>query len=144
MRIRWWSRRASALFWVSLFSAYAVAAVGVVVLDATGDGYDALSDVEATTVYAEERQRNLGAAQMAAVYRARSGTPFTALPPGSTVRIVWPDGSSEYVAIGDPAVREGARSLPGTQRAADEAGVHPGDAAPGAGIEAGIEAGVEH
>lgn len=113
-------RGASALFWFLLFTAYSVAAVGVVVLDAGNDDYGALSKVSATTVQAPEEMRNLGAAQMAALYRARSGTPFTSLPPGSTVRIVWPDGSSEYVVVANPASSGGVRPIPGTQREAAE------------------------
>ena len=115
MKVRWWPKRARALFWVFLFVAYSVAAVGVVVLDVMEDGYDGLSQVSTTTVYAPEDARNLAASQIAALYRARSGMPFTSLPPGSTVRIVWPDGSSEYVAITNPAASAGVRPIPGTQ-----------------------------
>ena len=113
-------RGASALFWFLLFTAYSVAAVGVVVLDAGNDDYGAFSKVSTTTVHATDEMRSLGAAQMAAVYRARSGTPFTSLPPGSTMRIVWPDGSSEYVVVVDPASSGGVRPIPGTQREAEE------------------------
>lgn len=128
MKFRWWSPRVSALFWLALFSAYAVAAVGVVVLDASSDEQAGLSQVSMVTVHASEEMRTLGAAQMAAIYRARSGTPFTSLPPGSTVRVMWPDGSSEYVAIVNPAARDGVRTLPGTQRA-PERGVTAGSGA---------------
>ena len=125
-------RGASALFWFLLFTAYSVTAVGVVVLDAGNDDYGALSKVSSTTVQATEEMRNLGAAQMAAVYRARSGTPFTSLAPGSTLRIVWPDGSSEYVVVSNPASSGGVRPIPGTQReAADDAADPGGDAGPG-------------
>jgi hypothetical protein len=134
MKFRWWSPRASVLFWLLLFTAYAVAAVGIVVLDARNEDYGDFSKVATTTIHATEEMRNLGAAQLAAVHRARSGAPFTALPPGSTVRVVWPDGSSEYVVIVNPASSVGARPIPGTQRAADDD--EAADAASGALDEA--------
>jgi hypothetical protein len=119
MKLRWWSPRASVLFWLLLFTAYAVAAVGIVVIDARNEDYGGFSKVATTTIHATEEMRNLGAAQLAAVHRARSGAPFTSLPPGSTVRIVWPDGSSEYVVIVNPASSDGVLPIPGTQRAAE-------------------------
>lgn len=131
MRFRWWSPRASVLFWLLLFTAYAVAAVGIVVLDARNEDYGDFSKVATTTIHATEDMRNLGAAQLAAVHRARSGAPFTSLPPGSTVRVVWPDGSSEYVVIVNPASSVGVRPIPGTQRAADGDGDGAADAASG-------------
>lgn len=119
MKLAMKRRRIGALFWVLLFAAYSVAAVGVTVLDAVDGRYEDLSQVSLVTVHAGEDARNLGAAQMAAVYRARSGAPFTSLPAGSTVRIVWPDGSSEYVVVMDPAASGGAVPIPGTQRTVD-------------------------
>ena len=110
------ARRASTLVWLLLFAVYAVAAVGVTVFDAMDDGYDELSQVTLVTVHASEDMRRLGATQMAAVFRARSGAPFTSLPPGSTVKVVWPDGSSEYVVVVNPAASDGMRSIPGTRR----------------------------
>ncbi|WP_243720432.1 hypothetical protein [Luteimonas aestuarii] len=126
MKFRLRSRGTGTLFWLSLFSVYAVAAAGVVVLDANSRDHADLSQVATVTVYAPEEMRAVGAAQMAAVYRASSGTPFTSLPPGSTVRVVWPDGSSEYVAIVNPAARNGVRTLPGTQRNGEWEEVAPG------------------
>ena len=112
-------RRLAALFWILLFAVYSVAAIGVTVLDASEDRYAELSRVSLVTVQASEAQRSLGAAQMAAVYRAQSGAPFATLPPGTTVQIVWPDGSSEYLVVTNPAASEGAAPIPGTGRKAD-------------------------
>jgi len=113
------ARTAGTLFWLLLFSVYSVAAVGVIVLYGIDDEYNELSKVSLTTVEASEETRNLAAAQMAAVYRARSGAPFTSLPAGATVQIVWPDGSSEYLVVVNPATSGGLRPIPGTQRSAD-------------------------
>lgn len=112
-------RRLAALFWILLFAVYSVAAIGVTVLDASEDRYAELSRVSLVTVHASEDQRTLGAAQMAAVYRAQSGAPFASLPPGTTVQIVWPDGSSEYVMVTDPAASDGTAPIPGTRRRVD-------------------------
>lgn len=113
------TRRLAALFWILLFVVYSVAAIGVTVLDASEDRYVDLSRVSLVTVHATEEQRSLGAAQMAAVYRAQSGAPFASLPPGTTVQIVWPDGSSEYVVVTNPAASDGTTPIPGTRRSAD-------------------------
>lgn len=134
MKLRWWSPSASVLAWLLFFTAYAMAAVGIVVLDARTEDYSGFSKVETTTIHATEEMRDLGAAQLVAVHRARSGAPFTSLPPGSTVHIVWPDGSSEYVVIVNPASSAGVRSIPGTQRTADD---QDADASSG-GQDAGI------
>lgn len=112
-------RRIAALFWILLFAVYSVAAIGVTVLDASEDRYSELSRVSLVTVHASEEQRSLGAAQMAAVYRAQSGAPFASMPPGTTVQIVWPDGSSEYVVVTNPATSDGTAPIPGTRRRAD-------------------------
>lgn len=112
-------RRLAALFWILLFAVYSVAAIGVTVLDASEDRYAGLSRVALVTMQASEEQRSLGAAQMAAVYRAQSGTPFATLPPGTTVQIVWPDGSSEYLVVTNPAASDGAAPIPGARREAD-------------------------
>lgn len=90
-KLRFW-------LWSALFVGYSAAVAGVVV-DAIGDNYRALSDVAETTVEASPQQRQLGAAQVAALHRAQSATPLLSLPPGSTFRVVWPDGSSEVVRI---------------------------------------------
>lgn len=111
-------RRLAALFWILLFAVYSVAAIGVTVLDASEDRYAELSRVSLVTVQASEAQRSLGAAQMAAVYRAQSGAPFATLPPGTTVQIVWPDGSSEYLVVTNPAASDGTAPIPGTGRKA--------------------------
>ena len=60
-------RRLAALFWILLFAAYSVAAIGVTVLDASEDRYAGLSRVSLVTMRASEEQRSLGAAQMAAI-----------------------------------------------------------------------------
>ena len=106
------SRRVRFWFWVALFGGYSVAVAGVVV-DAVGDHYRRLSQVETTTVDAPEAQRQLGAAQIAALYRAQSDTPFRTLPAGETFRVVWPDGSSEVVRIVSQSDAHGARPADG-------------------------------
>jgi hypothetical protein len=45
------------------------------------------------------------------VYRATSGAPFSSLPPGTTFKIVWPDGSSEDIVVGSPVSSIGARPV---------------------------------
>jgi hypothetical protein len=119
MKVRKRSPKAGVLFWLLLFTAYAVAAVGIVVLDARDEQQGDLSRVADVTIHASDQARSLGAAQLAALHRARSGAPFTALPPGATVRVVWPDGSSEYVVVVDPASPSGAQPIEGTQRSGD-------------------------
>lgn len=113
-----WSRKLAFAFWTLLVVAYAAMA-GSVVIDALDEDYRDLSQVSATTVESPQDKRNLSAAQLAAVYRARSGAPFASLPPGSTLKVVWPDGSSEYVVIVDPASSTGVEPIPGSQIAAD-------------------------
>jgi hypothetical protein len=128
-----WSRRLAFAFWASLVVAYAAMAASVVI-DALDEDYRGLSQVSATTVESPQHRRNLSAAQLAAVYRARSGAPFAALPPGSTLKVVWPDGSSEYVVIVDPAASGGVEPISGSQRDAEGA---PLEAAVVEVIEAG-------
>ena len=123
-------RRYAVLFWLLLFAAYSVAAIGVTVLDAGDKAYADLSQVEPVTVHASEDRRNLGAAQMAAMYRAQSGAPFASLTPGTTLRVVWPDGSSEYVVVTNPAASDGIQPIPGTQRDAADRPLDAGRAAP--------------
>ncbi|BDU18046.1 hypothetical protein [Lysobacter auxotrophicus] len=104
-------------FWVLLFATYSVGAAGVVI-DVLADEYRHLSQVAVTTARSSEDLRMSGAAQIAAVYRASSGAPFSTLPPGSTFKVVWPDGSSEYVMVVSPTSASGARPIAGTQSAA--------------------------
>src|SRR5690606_41530430 len=77
------------------------------------------SQVARTSAQSPQDRRSLSAAQLAAVYRARSGSPFASLPPGSTLKVVWPDGSSEYVVIVDPSASGGVEPIPGSARGAD-------------------------
>ncbi|MGO4222494.1 hypothetical protein AB4Y64_11660 [Lysobacter sp. TAF61] len=117
------SDKARRYFWVLLFATYSVSAAGVVI-DVLGDEYRHLSQVSVTTVKSSEAVRMSGAAQVAAVYRASSGAPFSTLPPGSTFKVLWPDGSSEYVMIISPASADGVSSIPGS---AQPAKAEPGD-----------------
>lgn len=112
MTKRMTSRRVRFWCWVALFGGYSVAVAGVVV-DAVGSHYRGLSQVETTTVDATEAQRQLGAAQIAALHRAQSDTPFRTLPAGETFRVVWPDGSSEVVRIVSQSDAHGARPVEG-------------------------------
>lgn len=101
-------------FWALLLSAYSVGAAGVMI-DVFADDYRDLSRVAVTSVDSKSELRSLSAAQIAAVYRAQSGAPFSSLPPGSTFKVVWPDGSSEYVMVVSPSSSGGVRPIPGTQ-----------------------------
>ena len=106
-RLRFW-------LWAALFVGYSVAVAGVVV-DAVGDNYRRLAGVAQTTTAAPIEQRQLGAAQIAALYRAQSATPFLALPPGNTFRVVWPDGSTELVRIVSQSSPHGAVPVEGSR-----------------------------
>lgn len=117
MKSQRWAVKAGRYFWVLLFATYSVGAAGVVI-DVLGDEYRHLSQVAVTTVHSSDDARMAGAAQVAAVHRASSGAPFSTLPPGSTFRVVWPDGSSEYVMVVSPSSAAGAQPIPGTQREA--------------------------
>lgn len=119
------SRPTSRLLWAGVFAAYSVTAAGVMI-DALADNYRELSQVAATTVASPEAARSLGATQLAAAYRAQGGAPFATLPPGSVFRVVWPDGSSEYVMVMSQAASTGVRPIPGTQRPAPEGVEAPG------------------
>lgn len=114
-------------FWVLLFGTYSVTAAGVMINALVGEDYAELSQVTVTTVDSPLETRIGGAAQVAAVYRAQSGTPFSALPPGSTFQVIWPDGSSEYVTVVSQSSAAGVRPIPGTQRAAPEVMTAPGE-----------------
>ncbi|WP_454828762.1 hypothetical protein [Pseudoxanthomonas wuyuanensis] len=110
-------QRAKLWFWILLFVSY-TAMAATVVIDTLNPKYHRLTQVAVTSVDSPEQVRALGAAQAAAVYRASSGAPFSSLPPGSTFRIVWPDGSSETVMIVNPASSAGTRALKGSQQLA--------------------------
>lgn len=112
-------RRVKVLFWTALLAAYSVAATGVMI-DVLGKDYRQMSKVAATSAFSPIDQRIAGATQVAAAYRAGSATPFAALPTGSTFKVVWPDGSSEYVTVLSVSSGDGARPVPGTQQAAPE------------------------
>lgn len=107
-------------FWALLFATYSVTAAGVMI-DVLGDEYRHLSQVAVTTVKSSQDMRMSGAAQVAAMYRASSGAPFSTLPPGSTFKVVWPDGSSEYVMVVSPSSSAGVHPIPGSQQAANDA-----------------------
>ncbi len=106
--------------WVLLFVAYSVGAVGVLLIDTYEDRYRGLSQVTLTTVDSDADVRRAGAGQVAAVYRAQSGMPFSTLPPGSTFQIVWPDGSTESVRVVDPRSPVGTEPVEGSQQRDDD------------------------
>ena len=108
--------------WVALFLAYSAGAVGVFLFDTHEDRYRNLSQVKLTTVESPLDQRRAGASQAAAVYRAQSGMPFSTLPAGSSLQILWPDGSAETVLILDPASPLGSQPLEGSQVTAEKTG----------------------
>lgn len=112
-------RRVRQWVWVAVFAAYSVTAAGVMI-DALADNYRELSQVASTSVESPEHTRSLGATQLAAAYRAQSGAPFATLPPGSIFRVVWPDGSSEYVMVVSRSSGTGIRPIPGTQQPAPD------------------------
>jgi hypothetical protein len=106
---------ANLLVWGLVVVAYAAAAA-TIVIETRDPEYRDLTRVGHMTIHAPDDARRLGASQVAALYRARSGTPFSTLAPGSTIRVVWADGSSELVRITDPSSPLGVRTVPGTQR----------------------------
>lgn len=114
MKREHFKRTAKIGFWALLLSAYSVGAAGVMI-DVFGADYRELGQVAVTTVDSKAERRSLSAAQIAAVYRAQSGAPFSSLPPGSTFKVVWPDGSSEYVMVVSPSSSAGVQPIPGTQ-----------------------------
>lgn len=121
-RLKFW-------FWALLFAGYSVTAAGVMIHALVGADHGELSQVAVTTVDSPPEARIGGAAQVAAVYRAQSGTPFSTLPPGSTFQIIWPDGSSEYVTVVSQSSAAGVQLLPGTEMRA------PGAMSPIGGLE---------
>jgi hypothetical protein len=104
--------------WAVLFVAYTVGAVGIVILDTAEERYRGLSKVQLTSVTSERDTRRAGAAEIAALYRAQSGMPFSSLQPGSTFQIVWPDGSTETVMVVSPSSALGTEPLQGTAQPA--------------------------
>jgi hypothetical protein len=123
-------------FWALLFATYSVTAAGVMI-DVLGDEYRHLSQVAVTTVESSQDMRMSGAAQVAAMYRASSGAPFSTLPPGSTFKVVWPDGSSEYVMVVSPSSSAGVHPIPGSQHAANDA-PRANDATADASVESNL------
>jgi len=115
MKYRRWMHGAK--FWLGalLFVAYSALAVGIVIVDARDAQLRNFSQVQLTTVASSEDHRSASAAQVAAVYRAQSGMPFSTLPAGSTFQIVWPDGSTETLQIVDPTSTVGVQPVRGTQ-----------------------------
>ena len=120
MNYRRWLHGAKFWLVVALFVAYSAAAVGIVMVDTAENRYRDLAQVHLTKVDSSEQVRRTGAAQVAAVYRARSGMPFSALPSGSSFQIVWPDGSTETMTIVDPRSKNGVAPVPGSQQKAGE------------------------
>lgn len=112
------AQKAKNWFWILLFVAYAALAAGVVI-ETTRPEFRGLTQVSVVSVHSSEEIRSKGASQVAAVYRATSGVPFSSLPPGSTFKIVWPDGSSEEIVVGNPVSSIAARPLRGTQQPTD-------------------------
>lgn len=103
------------LVWALVVVAYAAAAA-TLVIETRDPEYRDLTRVGHMTIHAPDDARRLGASQVAALYRARSGTPFSTLAPGSTIKVVWPDGSSETVRITDPSSPLGVEPVRGSQR----------------------------
>ena len=110
-------RRIKLLFWMLLLTAYSVVAAGVVI-DVFGQDYSGMSAVTATSVHSPLAKRTAGATQVAAAYRADRGAPFSTLPTGRSVKVIWPDGSSEYVTVVSVSSSDGVRPIPGTQQPA--------------------------
>jgi hypothetical protein len=103
-------QKAKNWFWLLLFVAYAAFAAGVVI-DTISPKYRGLTRISVVSAQSPQEIRMRGASQAAAVYRATSGAPFSSLPPGTTFKIVWPDGSSEDIVVGSPVSSIGARPV---------------------------------
>ena len=108
-------RRAKACFWLLLIGIYSVATADVVIDVIRGQEYRQFSAVAATSVHSPAQVRAAGAAQVAGIYRAHSGTPVSSLPPGSKFKVVWPDGSTEYVQVVSPISSAGTELLEAAQ-----------------------------
>jgi len=113
------AQKAKNWFWVLLFVAYAALAAGVVI-ETTRPEFRGLTQISVISVDSAPELRSKGASQVAAVYRATSGVPFSSLPTGSTFKIVWPDGSSETIVVASPASSTGARPLEATRQPPSE------------------------
>lgn len=109
------AQKAKKWLWILMFVAYAALAAGVVI-ETTRPEFRGLTQISVVSVDSPDEVRSKGASQVAAVYRATSGVPFSSLPPGSTFKIVWPDGSSETIVVGSPLSSVAARPLGGTQQ----------------------------
>lgn len=86
--------------WLLVVSTYAAAGT-TVVINALDAPYRQLQQ-PATSAHASADERAMAAAKLAAIYRARSGAPFSALPVGTTLEVRWPDGSRETLKVVDP------------------------------------------
>ncbi|GGD33298.1 hypothetical protein [Pseudoxanthomonas indica] len=95
-----WRVSARLGIWLIVASTYAAAGT-TVVINALDAPYRQLRQ-PAAGVHASAEDRAMAAAKLAAVYRARSGAPFSALPVGTTLEVRWPDGSRETLRVVDP------------------------------------------
>lgn len=86
--------------WLLVVSTYAAAGT-TVVINALDAPYRQLQQ-PSLGQHASDEERAMAAAKLAAIYRARSGSPFTALPVGTTLEVRWPDGSRETLRVVDP------------------------------------------
>lgn len=112
-RMRFWPK-AHVWLWLLVFVTYAAAAA-TVVINAMDAPYRNLQQVP-SGVQASPEERAIGAAQMVALYRARSGAPFSALPAGTTLEVTWPDGSRETLRVTDPSSPTGVVPVKGSQQ----------------------------
>lgn len=106
-------KRALAM-WMLVVATYAAAAT-TVVINALDAPYRNLRQLPAGTGASAE-ERAMGAAQLAAIYRARSGAPFSALPVGTTMEVRWPDGTRETLRVVDPRSPHGVVLEPAAGR----------------------------
>lgn len=95
-----------------LFAGVALAG-SIVTLDGRKAPYNGLSNVQGTDITADEMIRIAGMTQAVATYRLTHGV--TTLPAGSTIRMVWPDGSAEKGSVITPMSGVGTVPMPGTQ-----------------------------
>lgn len=108
------AQRIGSWFWILLFVAYAAFAADVLI-NTLNPEYRGFSQIDGASVQASGEARIHAASQAAALYRLNSGMPFSALQAGSSFRVIWPDGSSETIVVGDPASSAGARLVEGSQ-----------------------------
>lgn len=99
--------------WLLVASTYAAAGT-TVVINALDAPYRQLQEPSAG-VQASAEERAMAAAKLAAIYRARSGSPFSALPVGTTLEVRWPDGSRETLRVVDPRSPTGMQAEPASQ-----------------------------